>query len=111
MSRVGKYPVEIPAGVQVAVAMGKLTVKGKLGELSLALSDNIDAVVEGGKLSVNPRGNSNPARMMWGTTRALVANMVKGVLAYPSETPFTMLATRARRGPWLEPGDQSRVLA
>jgi large subunit ribosomal protein L6 len=79
MSRVGKYPVEIPAGVQVARAGERLTVKGKLGELSLDLSDKVDATVEGNKVVVTPRGNSSPARMMWGTTRALVANMVRGV--------------------------------
>jgi large subunit ribosomal protein L6 len=79
MSRVGKYPVEIPAGVQVAIAGRVLTAKGKLGELKLDLTDNVDAKVEGNKVSVAPRGNSTPARMMWGTTRALVANMVKGV--------------------------------
>jgi large subunit ribosomal protein L6 len=81
MSRVGKYPVEIPAGVQVALAGGMITVKGKLGELSLPLTDQVDTKVEGNKVSVAPRGNSAPARMMWGTTRALVANMVKGVSA------------------------------
>jgi len=43
MSRVGKYPVEIPAGVQVAVVDGILTAKGKLGELSLALTDHVEA--------------------------------------------------------------------
>jgi large subunit ribosomal protein L6 len=79
MSRVGKYPVEIPAGVQVAIVGRMLTAKGKLGELKLELTDNVDAKVEGNKVSVAPRGNSTPARMMWGTTRALVANMVKGV--------------------------------
>ncbi len=79
MSRVGKYPVQIPAGVQIAIASGTLTVKGKLGEMSLRLTDQIEAVVEGDKLSVTPRGNSAPARMMWGTTRALAANMVTGV--------------------------------
>ena len=79
MSRVGKYPVEVPAGVQVALVNGLLTVKGKLGELSLPLTDKVDTTVEGNKVSVAPRGNSAPARMMWGTTRALVANMVKGV--------------------------------
>jgi large subunit ribosomal protein L6 len=79
MSRVGKYPVEIPAGVQVALAGDRLTVKGKLGELSLDLTDRVDAKIEGNRFSVAPRGNSSPARMMWGTTRALVANMVKGV--------------------------------
>jgi large subunit ribosomal protein L6 len=79
MSRVGKYPVEIPAGVQVAIANGMLTAKGKLGELTLALTDNIEATVEGHKVAIAPRGTSAPARMMWGTTRALVANMVHGV--------------------------------
>jgi large subunit ribosomal protein L6 len=79
MSRVGKYPVEIPAGVQVAIVNRTLTAKGKLGELKLELTDKVDAKLEGGKVAVAPRGNSAPARMMWGTTRALVANMVKGV--------------------------------
>ena len=79
MSRVGKYPVEIPAGVQVALVGDLITVKGKLGELSLPLTDKVDTTVEGNKISVAPRGNSAPARMMWGTTRALVASMVKGV--------------------------------
>jgi large subunit ribosomal protein L6 len=79
MSRVGKYPVEIPAGVQVAIANGTLTAKGKLGELKLALTDNIEAKIEDGKVAISPRGNSTPARMMWGTTRANVANMLKGV--------------------------------
>jgi large subunit ribosomal protein L6 len=86
MSRVGKYPVEIPAGVQVAIANGMLTAKGKLGELKLPLTDNIEAKVENGKVAIAPRGNSTPARMMWGTTRALVANMVTGVSAGYAKT-------------------------
>ena len=79
MSRVGKYPVEIPDGVQLAVAGRMLTAKGKLGELKLELSESIEAKVENGQFSVAPRSNERTARMMWGTTRALVANMVKGV--------------------------------
>jgi large subunit ribosomal protein L6 len=79
MSRVGKYPVEIPAGVQVALAGGKMTVKGKLGELSLDLTDKVETKIEGNKVTVAPRDNTTPSRMMWGTTRALVASMVKGV--------------------------------
>jgi large subunit ribosomal protein L6 len=79
MSRVGKYPVEIPAGVQVAIAGGILTAKGKLGELSLALTDHVEAKIDGGKITVAPRTAEQQARMMWGTTRALVASMVKGV--------------------------------
>jgi large subunit ribosomal protein L6 len=79
MSRVGKYPVEIPAGVQVAVANGLVTAKGKLGELKLPLTDLVEASVDGNKLAVKPANETTQARMMWGTTRALIANMVKGV--------------------------------
>ena len=79
MSRVGKYPVELPAGVEVAVVDRVLQAKGKLGTLSLALTDNVDAEVEGNKVTVTPRGTASQARMMWGTTRALVQNMVQGV--------------------------------
>ncbi len=79
MSRVGKYPVELPAGVTVAIAGRILSAKGKLGSLSLSLTDHVDAAVEGNKVSVTPRTNEAQARMMWGTTRALVASMVKGV--------------------------------
>ena len=79
MSRVGKYPVEIPAGVQVAIAGNLLTAKGRLGELHLKLADQVEAKVDAGKVTVSPRGNERHARMMWGTTRAHVANMVKGV--------------------------------
>ena len=79
MSRVGKYPVEIPAGVTIAIADGVLTAKGKLGELTLPITEHVEATMEDGKLSVKPRSNAPQARMMWGTTRANIANMVKGV--------------------------------
>ena len=79
MSRVGKYPVEIPAGVQVSLVGGQIVTKGKLGELRLDLTDHVDVTAEGGKVTVVPRGNQVQARMMWGTTRALVASMVQGV--------------------------------
>jgi len=79
MSRVGKYPVSLPAGVSVAVADGTLSAKGKLGALSMPLSDHVEASVEGNAVTITPRGNATQARMMWGTTRALVASMVKGV--------------------------------
>jgi large subunit ribosomal protein L6 len=79
MSRVGKYPVELPAGVQVAIASGILTAKGKLGELKMPLTDLIEAKVEGNKVTVAPKNSETRSRMMWGTTRALIANMVKGV--------------------------------
>lgn len=86
MSRVGKYPVEIPSGVQVTVANGILTAKGGLGQLTMPLSEKVETKLEGNKLSVLPRGKAPEARMMWGTTRALVASMVKGVSAGYSKT-------------------------
>ena len=79
MSRVGKYPVDVPAGVTVDIAGQVLSAKGKLGSLSMTLTDHVDATVEGNKVSVKPRTNETQARMMWGTTRSLVASMVKGV--------------------------------
>jgi large subunit ribosomal protein L6 len=79
MSRVGKYPVEIPAGVKVAIVGQTLTATGKLGELTLELTDKVHTKVAGNMVTVAPRDTTAPSRMMWGTTRALVANMVKGV--------------------------------
>ncbi len=79
MSRVGKYPVEVPAGVQIAIVDGILTATGRLGVLKLPLTEHVEATVDGNKISVQPKGNESQARMMWGTTRALIANMVKGV--------------------------------
>ena len=73
MSRVGKYPVEIPQGVQVAIANGVLTAKGKLGELRLPLSEHVETTIADNHVSVAPRSKAAPSRMMWGTTRALVA--------------------------------------
>jgi large subunit ribosomal protein L6 len=79
MSRVGKNPVAIPAGVNASVAGGVLTVKGRLGELRLPITDDVDAKVDGGAIAVSPRNDTRKARAMWGTTRANIANMVKGV--------------------------------
>ena len=79
MSRVGKYPVELPAGVTMVLADRILQAKGKLGSLSLPLTDLVDASIEDNKVTVTPRSNASANRMMWGTTRALVASMVKGV--------------------------------
>jgi large subunit ribosomal protein L6 len=79
MSRVGKYPVPVPGGVTVAVSGGTLTAKGKLGELSLALTREVEATVEDNTVVVKPTTTSKQARSMWGTTRAHVNNMIKGV--------------------------------
>ena len=79
MSRVGKYPVTVPAGTTVQVADGTIEAKGKLGQRSLKLVDEIEAVLEEGKLWIKPRSDSQRARMMWGTYRALAQSLVTGV--------------------------------
>lgn len=80
MSRVGKYPVEVPQGVTVAIDGDVITAKGKLGELSFNLSPElVETKIEDGKVVVSPKSTSKKARMMWGTTRARINNLVKGV--------------------------------
>ena len=79
MSRVGKYPVPIPAGVQVVVNENILTARGKLGELKMALTDHVETTVEGNTVKVAPKTKLTQARMMWGTTRANIANLLHGV--------------------------------
>jgi large subunit ribosomal protein L6 len=79
MSRVGKNPVKVPSGVTVHTVNDNLVVKGKLGELSLPLSSNTSVVFENDEITVTPLSEDKFARMMWGTMRNRIANMVTGV--------------------------------
>ena len=79
MSRVGKHPVAIPGGVEVALAGQAVTVKGALGELSATLPPEVEVTIEDGDVWVRPRSESARARAMWGTSRSMVNNMVTGV--------------------------------
>ena len=79
MSRIGKHPVTIPEGVSVDLAGQILTAKGRLGTLSLAVTNEVTATIADGAVTIAPKDESKQARAMWGTTRALVNNMVTGV--------------------------------
>ncbi|MCX8096133.1 MAG: 50S ribosomal protein L6 [Spirochaetes bacterium] len=79
MSRVGKKPVEIPSDVSVSINNNTLIVKGKLGELKLDINPVVDVKIDGNKIIVSPKADTKFARAMWGTTRALINNMVVGV--------------------------------
>jgi len=79
MSRVGKYPVPVPSGVTVSMAGKTVVVKGKLGELKLDTTDDVEASVTDGKVWVKVLNETKRARAQWGTTRATLRNMVKGV--------------------------------
>jgi large subunit ribosomal protein L6 len=81
MSRVGKYPVPVPAGVTVALQGRTLVAKGKLGELTLPLTDEVDVEIAPGSVAVKPKGDDRRSRTLWGTTRSLVNGMVTGVSA------------------------------
>ena len=79
MSRVGKYPVPVPAGVQVAMSGRTVTAKGKLGELKLDITDAVELEITANQVAVKPRGGDRRSRTMWGTTRSLINTMVVGV--------------------------------
>ena len=79
MSRVGKMPVAIPKGVDVAIKEDQINVKGTGGTLSLHLNSLVKVTSEGGKLSFVPANESREANAMSGTMRQLVNNMVLGV--------------------------------
>jgi large subunit ribosomal protein L6 len=79
MSRVGKMPVAIPAGVDVSIKEDQISVKGTGGTLSLACNSLVKIVSNDGKLSFEPANESREANAMSGTIRQLVNNMVVGV--------------------------------
>ena len=79
MSRVGKSPVPIPANVEVTLSASEVEVKGPLGTLCRPLVSGISVEREGEHLLVKTSNDSKHANAMSGTTRALLANMVKGV--------------------------------
>jgi len=79
MSRVGKSPVAVPQGVDVAIKEDQISVKGTGGTLSLAQNRLVKVSSEGGKLSFTPVDESREANAMSGTMRQLVNNMVQGV--------------------------------
>jgi len=80
MSRIGKVPVAIPAGVTVEVKDGILSVTGKKGTLSRPIPGNVMVEVKDGRAVVALRPGGESARNLYGLYRTLVANMVKGVV-------------------------------
>lgn len=79
MSRIGRQPIEIPAGVQATVDGQEITVKGPRGALNLTVSEPIVVTQEDGSLIVTRPDDERASRSLHGLTRTLVANMVTGV--------------------------------
>jgi large subunit ribosomal protein L6 len=81
MSRIGRQPIPVPAGVTVAIEPESVSVKGPKGELSERIPRDIDVVQDGERLVVSRPTDRGEHRALHGLTRSLVANMVQGVTA------------------------------
>jgi large subunit ribosomal protein L6 len=79
MSRLGKKPIPAPSGVTINVSGQNVSVKGPKGALAFRAHDDVAVALDDGALTVKPRHETPRARALWGTTRAVIANQVKGV--------------------------------
>lgn len=79
MSRVGKNPVEIPQGVDCNIAGNILHAKGKNGQLSMPISQEVNVELKDGRLYVSARSKTKASLTMWGTTQSLAQSLVTGV--------------------------------
>ncbi len=79
MSRLGKKPIPAPAGVAVNVKGQDVSVKGPKGALSFRAHEDVEVSFADGVIAVRPRFETTRARALWGATRAVLANHVKGV--------------------------------
>ena len=86
MSRIGKKPVPVPAGVTVNLAGSNVSVKGPKGELKFVLTDQVIAKMEEGSVKVDPKDKTKLARSAWGMSRTMISNMIKGVTEGYSKT-------------------------
>lgn len=77
MSRIGKHPVKLPAGVTAVIGAEEITVKGKLGELKTPIPHGVTVKQENDEIVVVPASDEH--RALWGTVRANINNLVKGV--------------------------------
>lgn len=99
MSRIGRMPIEIPAGTEVKLGEGNLvTVKGKLGELTQAMHPNMILKVDGTTLTVERPNDEKTNKALHGLTRTLLANMIHGVTTgYKKELEVNGVGYRAAK--------------
>jgi large subunit ribosomal protein L6 len=79
MSRIGKKPVSVPAGVTASVDGQTVKAKGPKGELSFVVNDEVLVKMEEGSIKVDPRDDSKDARSKWGMSRTMIVNILSGV--------------------------------
>jgi large subunit ribosomal protein L6 len=96
MSKVGKNPITLPAGVKVALDKGRISIQGPKGSLTREIPSDIQIKVADGKIEVTRGNDSNYVRALHGTTRSLLANMVQGVTqGYNKEMSLVGVGYRA----------------
>jgi large subunit ribosomal protein L6 len=86
MSRIGKSPIEVPKGVDVQVNGQTVSAKGKLGQSTLTIADDISIAFADGKITLSLRADTRKARSLWGTSRSNLHNLVSGLANGFSET-------------------------
>ncbi len=79
MSRIGRLPISVPAGVEVKVDGSLVSVKGPKGQLSLTVSNPIEVALEEGTLTVSRPNDERESRSLHGLTRTLISNLITGV--------------------------------
>lgn len=79
MSKIGKQPIAITSGIEASIKDGICTLKSTLGELSYPIHNNLNCKLEDNQIFIEKLGTSKFAKQMWGTTRALLANAIKGL--------------------------------
>jgi large subunit ribosomal protein L6 len=96
MSRIGKKPVPVPAGVTASIEGKELSVKGAKGTLTLALADEVTYEIGDGGISVQPANDTKRARSFWGMQRTLIQNLITGVTdGYTKQLLITGVGYRA----------------
>jgi large subunit ribosomal protein L6 len=79
MSRIGKKPVQVPAGVTATVSGQTVTMKGPKGELKFVVNDEVLVKMGNGEIAVEPRDETKAARAKWGMSRTQIVNIIEGV--------------------------------
>jgi len=96
MSRTGKKPVAIPAGVTASLEGGVVSMKGPKGTLTIPMEGEVNYALEDGKLTVTPANATKRARSFWGMQRTLIQNLVTGVtVGYTKVLEITGVGYRA----------------
>ncbi len=79
MSRIGKYPIDVPEKVDIKIEDETIVVKGPIGTIERKFNKYVKVELKDRKIVVEPRGNDSKSRAMWGTTRSIINNLVQGV--------------------------------